>query len=52
MVSIYRQRYLRHDGPDYDPDSYLRARPMATFDPDDFDSLSSKFVSKLLIRAN
>ena len=34
------------------PDSYLRGRSAATFDRDDFDSLSSKFVSKLVIRAN
>lgn len=33
-------------------DAYLRTRSGATFDRDDFDSLSSKFVSKLVIRAN
>lgn len=33
-------------------DAYLRTRSGATFDRDDFDCLSSKFVSKLVIRAN
>lgn len=33
-------------------DGYLRSRSRATFNRDDFDSLSSKFVSKLVIRAN
>lgn len=40
-----RQHVNRYDG-------YLRTRPTATFDRDDFDSLSSKFVSKLVIRPN
>ena len=37
-----------------DPNSeaYLKGRSRATFDRNDFDSLSSKFVSKLVIRAN
>ena len=33
-------------------ESYLRGRKEAKFDRDDFDSLSNKFVSKLVIRAN
>ncbi|KAI4269958.1 MAG: hypothetical protein L6R38_007276 [Xanthoria sp. 2 TBL-2021] len=33
-------------------DTYLRGRCNATFDRDDFDSLSNKFTSKLVIRAN
>ena len=33
-------------------DKYLRSRSQATFDRNDFDSLSSKLVSKLVIRAN
>lgn len=33
-------------------DQYLRSRANAAFDRDNFDSLSSKFVSKLVIRAN
>ncbi len=33
-------------------DGYLRQRGSARFDRDDFDSLSGKFVSKLVIRAN
>ena len=33
-------------------DEYLRARPNAKFDRDDFDCLSNKFLSKLVIRAN
>ncbi|MCJ1476597.1 hypothetical protein MMC13_005263 [Lambiella insularis] len=33
-------------------DKYLRGRSEATFDRNDFDSLSNKFVSKLVIRAN
>jgi hypothetical protein len=33
-------------------ESYLRTRKEATFDRYDFDSLSNKFVSKLVIRAN
>ncbi|KAL8850793.1 MAG: hypothetical protein Q9221_004291 [Calogaya cf. arnoldii] len=32
--------------------TYLRGRCNATFDRDDFDSLSNKFTSKLVIRAN
>lgn len=40
-----RDHVTRHE-------SYLRARCSATFDRDDFDSLSGKFVSKLVIRAN
>ncbi len=31
---------------------YLRTRPNAKFDRNDFDSLSNKFLSKLVIRAN
>ena len=37
---------------DYDTDKYLRERPQATFDRNDFDCLSNKFVSKLVIRAH
>lgn len=37
---------------DHRADGYLRTRATATFDRDDFDSLSNKFVSKLVIRAN
>jgi len=33
-------------------ENYLRGRPNATFDRKDFDSLSGKFLSKLVIRAN
>ncbi|KAL8800523.1 MAG: hypothetical protein Q9182_005123 [Xanthomendoza sp. 2 TL-2023] len=33
-------------------DAYLRGRCNATFDRDDFDSLSNKFTSKLVIRAH
>lgn len=33
-------------------DSYLRSRADATFDRSDFDCLSNKFLSKLVIRAN
>ncbi|SLM39101.1 hypothetical protein LPUS_09537 [Lasallia pustulata] len=33
-------------------DGYLRNRSRCSFDRDDFDSLSNKFVSKLVIRAN
>lgn len=33
-------------------DAYLRGRGKATFDRDDFDSLSNKFTSKLVIRAH
>lgn len=40
-----RDHVIRHD-------AYLRTRSTATFDRDDFDCLSSKFVSKLVIRAN
>ncbi|MCJ1428473.1 hypothetical protein MMC29_006383 [Sticta canariensis] len=40
-----RDHVIRHDG-------YLRQRNSAVFDRDDFDSLSGKFVSKLVIRAN
>jgi hypothetical protein len=32
-------------------ESYLRGRQDATFDRKDFDSLSNKFLSKLVIRA-
>ena len=34
------------------PEDYLRARPNAKFDRNDFDSLASKFTAKLVIRAN
>jgi len=33
-------------------ESYLRGRSKSSFDRDDFDCLSNKFVSKLVIRAN
>ncbi|KKY28900.1 putative c6 finger domain [Phaeomoniella chlamydospora] len=33
-------------------EDYLRGRPKATFDSSDFDCLSNKFLSKLVIRAN
>jgi len=33
-------------------ESYLRGRNEAKFDRDDFDSLSNKFLSKLVIRSN
>lgn len=33
-------------------DTYLRSRCKATFDREDFDSLSNKFTSKLVIRAH
>ncbi|KAG7123452.1 hypothetical protein HYQ45_013816 [Verticillium longisporum] len=33
-------------------EDYLRARPECTFDRNDFDCLSNKFLSKLVIRAN
>lgn len=34
------------------PENYLRSRADARFDRKDFDSLSNKFLSKLVIRAN
>ncbi|CAI4219960.1 unnamed protein product [Parascedosporium putredinis] len=40
-----RQHVIKHE-------SYLRTRPESKFDPSDFDSLSNKFLSKLVIRAN
>lgn len=33
-------------------DGYLRGRSRASFDRDDFDCLSNKFTSKLVIRAH
>jgi hypothetical protein len=33
-------------------ETYLKGQQSAKFDRDDFDSLSSKFLSKLVIRAN
>lgn len=33
-------------------ENYLRGRPNAKFDRKDFDSLSNKFLAKLVIRAN
>jgi hypothetical protein len=33
-------------------ESYLKKRPESKFDRDDFDSLSNKFLSKLVIRSN
>ena len=40
--------------PSYSPrtESYLKTRPDAQFDRRDFDCLSNKFLSKLVIRAN
>nr|XP_036587119.1 C6 finger domain-containing protein [Colletotrichum truncatum]KAF6797850.1 C6 finger domain-containing protein [Colletotrichum truncatum] len=40
-----REHVIKHE-------SYLRTRPDATFDRNDFDCLSNKFLSKLVIRAN
>jgi hypothetical protein len=40
-----RQHVMKHE-------TYLRTRQEAKFDRDDFDSLSNKFLSKLVIRAN
>ncbi|KAG5978170.1 hypothetical protein E4U55_006326 [Claviceps digitariae] len=40
-----RQHVIKHE-------SYLRTRKETTFDPYNFDSLSNKFLSKLVIRAN
>jgi hypothetical protein len=40
-----RENVTRHE-------SYLRSRANCAFDRKDFDSLSNKFVSKLVIRAN
>ncbi|PKS11494.1 hypothetical protein jhhlp_003258 [Lomentospora prolificans] len=40
-----RQHVIKHE-------AYLRKRPDSKFDPSDFDSLSNKFLSKLVIRAN
>lgn len=34
------------------PEGYLRSRSDCKFDRQDFDSLSNKFLSKLVIRAN
>lgn len=34
------------------PEDYLRGRPNAKYNRSDFDSLSNKFLSKLVIRAN
>jgi hypothetical protein len=33
-------------------ETYLKGQQSAKFDRDDFDSLSGKFLSKLVIRAN
>lgn len=33
-------------------ENYLRGRPNAKFERKDFDSLSNKFLAKLVIRAN
>lgn len=33
-------------------ETYLKGQQNAKFDRDDFDSLSNKFLSKLVIRAN
>jgi hypothetical protein len=33
-------------------ENYLRGRPNAQFERKDFDSLSNKFLAKLVIRAN
>ena len=35
-----------------DAENYLKERANAKFDRDDFDCLSNKFLSKLVIRAN
>ncbi|KKA28679.1 hypothetical protein TD95_003073 [Thielaviopsis punctulata] len=40
-----REHVIKHE-------SYLRTRPDAKFDSNDFDSLSNKFLSKLVIKAN
>ncbi|KAJ4404338.1 hypothetical protein N0V82_010519 [Gnomoniopsis sp. IMI 355080] len=40
-----RSHVLKHE-------AYLRTRPDTKFDRDDFDSLSNKFLSKLVIRSN
>ncbi|KEZ40312.1 hypothetical protein SAPIO_CDS8154 [Scedosporium apiospermum] len=40
-----RQHVIKHE-------AYLRTRPDTKFDSSDFDSLSNKFLSKLVIRAN
>ncbi|SPO04963.1 related to C6 finger domain protein [Cephalotrichum gorgonifer] len=40
-----RQHVTKHE-------AYLRTRPDTKFDSNDFDSLSNKFLSKLVIRAN
>ncbi|OHW97398.1 C6 finger domain-containing protein [Colletotrichum incanum] len=40
-----RQHVIKHE-------AYLRTRPDASFDRNDFDCLSNKFLSKLVIRAN
>ncbi|KAH8774735.1 hypothetical protein F5883DRAFT_412101 [Diaporthe sp. PMI_573] len=40
-----RQHVMKHE-------AYLRTRPETKFDRDDFDSLSNKFLSKLVIRSN
>ncbi|KUI53569.1 hypothetical protein VP1G_00848 [Cytospora mali] len=40
-----RQHVIKHE-------AYLRTRPDSKFDRDDFDSLSNKFLSKLVIRSN
>jgi hypothetical protein len=40
-------------GANIDAEDYLRSRAeSAKYDPEDFDSLSNKFISKLVIRAN
>lgn len=33
-------------------ETYLRSRPGVKFDRNDFDCLSNKFLSKLVVRAN
>lgn len=53
-VSQYGKSSIHHDDNSVDtnenPESYLRDRPGAKFDSKDFDSLSNKFLSRLVLR--
>lgn len=51
MVSFVRVA-LRKRSTDGETESYLRKRADAKFDRNDFDCLTNKFLSRLVIRAN
>lgn len=52
MVSLANNTYIYRILLTFTTESYLKERQNATFDRDDFDCLSNKFLSKLVIRAN